>query len=136
MQAISPSVVAGANAGTEPTKTAHRIGQAIGCVTLADQPPVEATPKATVTPVVIRMFNELRSLVYAVSLPVSATWDFRYADRIRRARARVRTYLRLRRNPLLHRRLLDELTWLRKEATMLDELVGRGPLKAAGVEVS
>ena len=78
----------------------------------------------------------LAAAAYAVSLPASATWDFRYADRVRRARARVRTYLRFRRNPLLHRRLLDELTWLRKEATMLDELVGRGRSKAAGVEVS
>lgn len=61
--------------------------------------------------------------VYAITLPLSATWDFRYADRVRRAIARVRVYLRFRRDPALHHRLLDELGWLRREAIALDSLM-------------
>lgn len=64
------------------------------------------------------------ALVYAASLPASATWDFRYADRLRRAAARVRTYFRLRRDPMLHAQLRKDLDWLRNEATALDALVG------------
>ena len=61
--------------------------------------------------------------IYAVTLPLSATWDFRYADRLRRALSRVRVYLRFRREPELHHRLLDELGWLRREAVALDTLI-------------
>ena len=60
------------------------------------------------------------AIIYAVSLPFSATWDFRYADRIRRAIARIRTYLRFRRDPDLHRAAAAELAWLRDEAVALD----------------
>lgn len=62
---------------------------------------------------------------YAVSLPLSATWDFRYADRVRRGLARVRTYVRLRRNPELHQQLRAQVDWLRSEATALDTLIGQ-----------
>ena len=44
------------------------------------------------------MFGWITALAYAISLPISATWDFRYADRLRRAVARVRTYVRFRRD--------------------------------------
>lgn len=63
------------------------------------------------------------AFLYAISLPVSATWDFRYADRLRRGFARVRIYLRFRRDPDLHQRLLNELSWLRTEAVALDTLL-------------
>jgi glycerol-3-phosphate O-acyltransferase/dihydroxyacetone phosphate acyltransferase len=63
------------------------------------------------------------AMVYAVSLPLSATWDFRYADRLRRGIARVRTYLQFRRDPDLHRCLLDDLAWLRDEAVALNALI-------------
>ena len=66
----------------------------------------------------------IAAIVYAVSLPVSATWDFRYADRVRRAVARARTYRRFRHDPALHRRLLAELGWLRDEVLALNTLVG------------
>jgi hypothetical protein len=62
---------------------------------------------------------------YTASLPVSATWDFRYADRVRRGAARVRTYWQLRHDQVLHGRLHDELIWLRTEAAALDGLLGR-----------
>jgi hypothetical protein len=64
-----------------------------------------------------------------VSLPLSATWDFRYADRLRRAAARVRTYLRFRRDPGFHQHLKDEVAWLRGEAIALDALLV--PMRAA-----
>ena len=67
----------------------------------------------------------IAAAVYAVSLPLSATWDFRYADRVRRGVVRVRTYLRFRRSPELHRRLAVDLTWLRAEAMALNALLGR-----------
>jgi 1-acyl-sn-glycerol-3-phosphate acyltransferase len=61
------------------------------------------------------------ALAYLVSLPPSATWALRFADRWRAARARVRTYLTLRRDPELRRRLCDEIAWLRGEAAALNE---------------
>jgi glycerol-3-phosphate O-acyltransferase/dihydroxyacetone phosphate acyltransferase len=63
------------------------------------------------------------AMLYAVSLPLSATWDFRYADRLQRGIVRVQTYLQFRRDPDLHRRLLDDLTWLRDEAVALNALI-------------
>ena len=63
-QANRPSEVAGASAGAEPKKIAHWIGHAIGCVTLADQPPAVAVPKVMVTPVVNRMLSALMFVVY------------------------------------------------------------------------
>jgi 1-acyl-sn-glycerol-3-phosphate acyltransferase len=70
-------------------------------------------------------------LLYTLSLPLSASWDFRYADRRRRAIARVRTYLRLRRDPALRGRLADEVAWLRAEALALNELLDRDSDAAA-----
>lgn len=67
--------------------------------------------------------NWIVALGFAVSLPLSATWDFRYADRLRRASARVRTYLRFRQDSDFHRRLLAELAWLRSETLELDSLM-------------
>jgi len=64
------------------------------------------------------------ALLYAATLPVSATWDFVYADRRRRAVQRVRTYLLFRRSPAVRRQLLEELAWLRGEAAALDSAVG------------
>jgi len=64
-------------------------------------------------------------LFYAASLPLSASWDLRYADRRRRAIARVRTYLQLRRDPALRERLAGEVAWLRTEALSLNELLER-----------
>jgi glycerol-3-phosphate O-acyltransferase / dihydroxyacetone phosphate acyltransferase len=71
--------------------------------------------------------------VYAVSLPPSATWDFRYADRRRRATARVRTYLRFRREPVLQQQLRSELMWLRSEALALNSAVDQASPEAVQV---
>ena len=70
------------------------------------------------------MFGWIVALAYAISLPISATWDFRYADRLRRAVARVRTYVRFRHDRRLHDHLLSELAWLRADAIELDALLG------------
>jgi glycerol-3-phosphate O-acyltransferase / dihydroxyacetone phosphate acyltransferase len=75
------------------------------------------------TALVAWLFGWLVALFYAVSLPLSATWDFRYADRLRRALVRIRTYVRLRRDRELHTRLLAELGWLRTEVLSLDAAV-------------
>lgn len=65
--------------------------------------------------------------LYGASLPLSATWDFRYADRLRRGVARVRTYLRFRLEPSLYHQLRNDLAWLRGEAIALDTLIVRTP---------
>ena len=75
----------------------------------------------------------IAALVYAISLPLSATWDFRYTDRICRGLARVRTYLRFRRDPDFHSQLCGDLAWLRSEAVALDSLIGIAPPTAAMV---
>ena len=77
------------------------------------------------TAVVASIAGWVAGFLYAVSLPLSASWDLRYADRRRRAVARVRTYLRLRRDPALRERLASEVAWLRTEALSLNELLER-----------
>lgn len=72
-------------------------------------------------------FGWTAAVLYGVSLPLSATWDFRYADRLRRGTARVRTYFRFRRDSCTHRRLHDDLVWLRGEAVALDALIAASP---------
>jgi hypothetical protein len=74
--------------------------------------------------------------LYGLSLPASATWDFRYSDRVRRAVSRVRTYLRLRRNSELQKRLMDDLGWLRAEAVALDAAIDLVPAAAAQAKLA
>ena len=81
-------------------------------------------------------FGWIAAVAYAISLPLSATWDFRYADRLRRAFARIRTYRHFRREPELHERLLAELAWLRAEVADLQVAVDdvtRGVESIAGL---
>lgn len=80
--------------------------------------------------IVVWQFGWLIALAYAASLPISASWDFRYADRMRRAVARVKTYFRLRHDPGLQQRLRDEVGWLRGEATALSALVDEAGVPA------
>ena len=70
---------------------------------------------------VLYLTGVIWALVYLISLPLSASWDFSYADRRRRAMARVRTNLTLRGSPDLRRQLLDEARWLRAEALAIGE---------------
>jgi len=80
---------------------------------------------AAQTALVTWSFGWVVGAIYTLSLPPSATWDFRYADRRQRATARVKTYLRFRREPGLHQQLSAELMWLRKEALALNGTVDR-----------
>ena len=75
-------------------------------------------------------FGWIVAALYALSLPLSATWDFRYADRIRRAVARIRTYRLLRGAPSLRQQLIGEIEWLRGEAMALDAAIDRVPSPA------
>ena len=61
-------------------------------------------------------------LLYLVSLPLSATWDLRFQDRMDRARRRIRTYLLFRRDSALRARLLGEVAWLREESAALERI--------------
>jgi glycerol-3-phosphate O-acyltransferase / dihydroxyacetone phosphate acyltransferase len=67
------------------------------------------------------------ALAYLVTLPPSANWDLHYSDRLRRARARTRTYLTLRRDPALHARLVGEVQWLRGEVVEIERELGGVP---------
>jgi glycerol-3-phosphate O-acyltransferase / dihydroxyacetone phosphate acyltransferase len=60
------------------------------------------------------------ALLYLVTLPASASWDFRFRDYIARARARVHAYRTLRADPALRERLREEVRWLREEAIALE----------------
>jgi hypothetical protein len=62
------------------------------------------------------------ALLYAVSLPVSASWDFRFSERRARAIDRSRAYRLLRRDPQLCERLRHALRELRAEASELDRV--------------
>jgi 1-acyl-sn-glycerol-3-phosphate acyltransferase len=61
------------------------------------------------------------ALGYLLTLPLSATWDFRFRDRWRRVFERARTYLVLRRHPGLRRALQAEAREVWEEAVELEE---------------
>lgn len=63
------------------------------------------------------------AFAYVITLPLFASWDFRLTDRTRRAFARVRAYLLLRRHPSLHERLAAESEALRTEGHELESLL-------------
>lgn len=62
------------------------------------------------------------AFLYLISLPIAATWDFRFRDRMRRAWKRTRTYFRFRSDRSLQPRLVNEVDWLRDEAAKLESL--------------
>ncbi|MEP6692738.1 MAG: lysophospholipid acyltransferase family protein [Gemmatimonadaceae bacterium] len=68
------------------------------------------------------------ALIYLLSLPAAATWDLRFRDRMTRARQRMRTYFRFRRDPALKTRLLTEVQWLRAEAIALETITDASSL--------
>lgn len=76
------------------------------------------------TVVVGWLFGGWWAALYLLSLPVAATWDLHYRDRLSRALARTRTWLRFRRDPALQRRLASELGGLRAQAAEIARLVG------------
>lgn len=62
------------------------------------------------------------ALLFFASLIPSATSDFRYGDRLRRARQRAHAYFLFRRDRALQPALLAEADWLRTEAAALERL--------------
>ncbi|MDQ3699145.1 MAG: lysophospholipid acyltransferase family protein [Gemmatimonadota bacterium] len=75
------------------------------------------------------------ALLYVASLPLAASWDFRFRERVRRAAGRMRAYFQLRGDPGLRRRLADEIAWLREEALALErraQSVGVGSIAGRG----
>lgn len=66
------------------------------------------------------------ALAYALSLVPSASSDFRFGDRTRRARERMRAYFRFRRDTALQRTLRAEAEWLRDEALALEHALHEG----------
>lgn len=77
----------------------------------------------TQTALVGWLFGSVWALLYLVSLPLTATWDFTLADRFARARERMHAYRLFRRDPELHRRLCLELDSLRTEAAEIERAV-------------
>ena len=67
------------------------------------------------------------TVAYLVSLPPSATWDFRFRDRARRARRRMRAYLHMRARPELTAWLRAEAAWLGAEAVVIERAVSQSP---------
>lgn len=72
------------------------------------------------TALVWRLAGPWWALAYLATLPVSASWDFRFRDYVSRAVARVRAYFWLRRNPELREALRAEVRWLREEAIAIE----------------
>jgi 1-acyl-sn-glycerol-3-phosphate acyltransferase len=60
------------------------------------------------------------AVVFVVSLPVSAGWDFRLRDRAARARRRIRAFWRFRRQPELQAELRRQLAAAREDAVALE----------------
>jgi len=57
-------------------------------------------------------------------LPIAADINFYLSDRLRRAVDRARAWLRFRRDPGLHQRLMDELSLLRADVLSFDRELG------------
>ena len=76
------------------------------------------------TAVVAAIWGPLVSIAYLASLPIAADINFYLSDRLRRAVYRARAFLRFRRDPALHRRLLEELSDLRSDVLAFDRALG------------
>lgn len=106
------------SARTSDEPAMHTIIIGLGLVLLA---------YAAQTAAVVVLVGALPALLYLVSLPITATWDFRFSERMRRARQRARAYRALRAQPQLRSWLDEELSWLRREAEALETLGGGPP---------
>ena len=86
------------------------------------------------TGLVWRLAGGWSALAYLVSLPPSARWALRYADRLAHARRRMRACLLFRREPALRRELAGEVAWVRAEAVALaDDLALAGTSSSLSV---
>jgi 1-acyl-sn-glycerol-3-phosphate acyltransferase len=87
---------------------------------------------AVQTAIVWRLAGAGWAMLYLASLPVAASWDLRFRDRMRRARRRMRAWFAMRRDPSLQPRLAAELRGLREEALALESLALAQPSPAGG----
>jgi glycerol-3-phosphate O-acyltransferase/dihydroxyacetone phosphate acyltransferase len=71
------------------------------------------------TALVAQLAGAATAIAYLVSLPIAADVDLRFAERMRRARQRMRAYLRFRRDPEWRERLCAEHAWLTSEIAEL-----------------
>ena len=76
------------------------------------------------TAVVAAIWSPLVAVAYLVSLPIAADINFYLSDRLTRAVSRARAWLRFRRDPGLHQRLMDELSLLRADVLAFDRELG------------
>lgn len=75
------------------------------------------------TVIVAAVAGPIWAAAYLLSLPPSASWDFRLRDRGNRAHQRVRTWLQLRGDAGVRDRLQDEAKWISEEAAALERLL-------------
>jgi hypothetical protein len=68
----------------------------------------------------------LLAIATVLALPVLADCDFALRDRAARARARLRAYLRFRREPALQRALIGGISAARNDAAELERLLLTG----------
>ncbi len=73
------------------------------------------------TTVVTLLFGAWWAALYAITLIPSAHHDLRYGDRTARARTRMRTFFRFRRDSALHHTITQEAAWLQQEAGALEQ---------------
>jgi 1-acyl-sn-glycerol-3-phosphate acyltransferase len=76
------------------------------------------------TAVVAAIWSPVVALTYLVSLPIAADINFYLSDRLSRAVYRARAWVRFRRDPELHQRLMDELSLLRADVLAFDRELG------------
>lgn len=76
---------------------------------------------AVQTAIVTKLAGPWWGAAYLISLPLAATWDLRFRDRLARAVKRMRTYFQFRRDHTLQSRLASELGWLRSEAVGIEQ---------------
>jgi glycerol-3-phosphate O-acyltransferase/dihydroxyacetone phosphate acyltransferase len=79
----------------------------------------------TAAAIVARFAGGVAAAAYVVSLPIAADIDLRFAERMRRARQRMRAYVHFRRDPKLRDRLRAEHTWLTDEIAELARALER-----------
>ena len=80
---------------------------------------------------VAALAGRLAAAIYLASLPLAADVNFKFRERLARARDRARTYVMFRREPALQSELVAELHWLRTEALAVDALLAAAPSVSA-----
>jgi glycerol-3-phosphate O-acyltransferase/dihydroxyacetone phosphate acyltransferase len=119
-----------------------RLARALGArdMTSRDQPAMRTILAGLVlvllfyglaTTIVAQVAGGLAATIYLVSLPVGADTDLRFAERARRARQRMRAYLKFRRTPALRNRLSVEHAWLSNEIGELASLLEDAEIRAS-----